>query len=216
MIIRIDDYPTGIRPILPDHIQRLYPILYEFEKAKIHYYLGIVPAICTSKDWSFLNSLKYMIPACHGYDHLYPFFHTVLLEKNDPYNESGYAGSENEFGGLSYRDTYMRITEGIDILKNNILRNTYTFIPPYNRINEHVEYALRTNYITLLLGEIPPLNNILTISSGNFYKRSNELLSMNLLEARCITLHLTWEWDLIRKGDNYSLKFFVQRIRSEL
>lgn len=216
MIIRIDDYPTGIRPILSDHIKELGPILYKFENAKIHYFLGIVPALCVSKDWSFLNSLKYMIPACHGYDHLYPLFHTVLLEKNDPYNETGYGGSENEFRGLGYSETYRRITEGIDILRKNILRNTYTFIPPYNRINEHTENILEKNQITLVLGEIPSLRNILTISSGSFYIWSNQTHSMDLKKAQCITLHLTWEWDLIRKGNNYSLEKLIKRIKDEL
>lgn len=216
MIIRIDDYPTGIRPILPNHIEEFKPILNEFENAKIHYYLGIVPGICTSEDWGFLNSLKYMIPACHGYDHLYPFYSPILTEYGDEYNEKGIGGSDNEFNAQNFKDTFRRISDGVDLLRNNLLRNTYAFIPPYNNINEHVEEALLRKQITLLLGETPALKNIYTISSLPFYNWSNELVELDIKKATCITLHLTWEWDLIRKGDNESLKKFVERLKNEL
>jgi hypothetical protein len=214
MIIRIDDYPTGIRPILPRHITELNRVLSEFEKAKIHYYLGIVPALCQKEDWRYLNSLKYMIPACHGYDHLYFKYHKTLIENNDWYNKAGIGGGDNEFKDLNYKQTFKKTTDSIKILRENLNRAVYTFIPPFNRINKYLEDTLISNKITLVLGEIPSFKRIYTISSGKFYGRTNEPILQDFKNARCITLHTTWEWDIIYKGN--SLKEFINLIKGSI
>lgn len=214
MIIRIDDYPTGIRPILPEHIMELNRILSEFEKAKIHYYLGIVPALCNKDDWAYLNSLKYMIPACHGYDHLYFKYYKELIKNNDWYNKAGLGGGDNEFKDLNYEQTLEKVTKSIRILKDNLNRAVYTYIPPFNRVNLFLENVLIENQITLVLGEIPSFQRIYTISSSPFYGRTNDSILKDFKKAQCITLHTTWEWDIIYQGN--SLKEFINLIRDAI
>ena len=195
-MIRVDDYPTGVRPIPPSHIEVFKPILQQFEDRKLFYFLGIVPTLCNKEDWNFLNSLRYMIPACHGYDHLQPKYAPSLI--NDPYNSAGVGGGDNEFESLSREQTTQKISLGLQILRNNLIKNTYSYIPPFNRINEFVPQALINNDVRLFLCENIRISGIECVSSGPFYVRSNT--DLNLSSADCITLHLTWEWDLIREG----------------
>jgi len=201
MIIRIDDWPSGIRPILQDHIKELSPILYEFEKKGLYYHLGIVPMICSDEDWKFLNSLSHMIPVCHGYDHLYPKYSPILAEK-DPYNKGGLAGSENEFEGLSPEETDSKISTALETIRSKVSRIVDTFIAPFNKINDYVEESLIKNGIKIILGENIVTKILPVKSSMPFYLKSNQINGMDLSKAECITLHVTWEWDLIQSGES--------------
>jgi len=199
MIIRIDDYPTGIRPILDNHIEEFNPIFRLFEDRKLTYFLGVVPSLCDEKDWEFLNTLKYMIPSCHGYNHLYQKYSHVL-RTTDPYNKMGIGGDDNEFSGLSEQETDCLISTALRLMRRNLRRKVYSFIPPFNRINHHVEPSLKKNDVTLVLGECPEMGTILTVRSSPFYIKSSEMEGLDLGKASCITLHVTWEWDLIRNN----------------
>lgn len=211
MIIRIDDYPSGVRPIPKNHIQEFAPILQKFEDAGVYYFLGIVPMICSPEDFKFLSTLKRMIPALHGYDHLNPIYAPLLKEKGDPYNTQGLAGNENEFKGLDADETLKMVDEAIEAMVGELRCNIGAFIPPFNRMNEHVEDIIAGAGIGLILGENVKAKYLPVISSGKYYIWSNQIDQLDLSQAQCITLHLTWEWDLIRKGES-RLDDLIKRI----
>jgi len=213
MILRIDDYPTGVRPIPPNHILEFGPILRSFEDAELSYFLGIVPGLCTDVDWIFLNSLRYMIPACHGYNHCYPIYFPILILNNDPYNQAGLAGDENEFKNMDKETTFRTIKKAVDILRSNLSKKVEVFIPPFNRINDYVEEALIANGINFILSEGIKPKTLPCVSSGSYYIRSDMCPYMNLSAAPCVTLHLTWEWDLVRRGQS-KLKEFIAQLKT--
>ena len=99
-IIRIDDFPTGIRPILDD-IEPLYDILMEFENKKIRYVLGIVPSLLTDDMIDRLSKFKYIIVAQHGFNHNYDTLHKKLIDNNDPYNDWCCLDQFDEFENIS-------------------------------------------------------------------------------------------------------------------
>ena len=45
MLFRIDDYPTGIKPVIPNRFAEFDKVLSEFEKRKLKYLLGVVHII---------------------------------------------------------------------------------------------------------------------------------------------------------------------------
>ena len=78
--VRIDDFPTGIRPIL-DSLSIFFKIFDIFEENEIEFHLGIVPDLLKyldEKDLAKLLSYKYLIPCQHGYNHRYFEFSEVL------------------------------------------------------------------------------------------------------------------------------------------
>jgi len=99
MIVRLDDFPTGVRPILKD-LSLFFKIFDEFEKRKIVFYVGIVPKLLEKyvlpKDIQKLKNYKYLIVCQHGYNHRYDEFSKVLIDKNDIKN-NGTVGVFNEF-----------------------------------------------------------------------------------------------------------------------
>lgn len=210
MIIRIDDFPTGVRPIPPNHIKEFSPILEKFETAQLPYFLGVVPMLCDDSDFEFLKNLKYMVPAMHGCDHLNPIY-APLLKNDDPYNTRGLAGNENEFGCLNKNETYNKLDNSFHTLTQKLHKNIGAFIPPFNKMNDFVEGALIKMGIGLILGENIRSKFLPVISSGKSYIRSNQFEGLNLSESSCITLHLTWEWDLIRE-DKSKLNELIQLI----
>jgi len=215
MILRVDDYPTGVRPILPDHVEKFGPILDEFEKRGMPYVLGIVPTLCDRKDWVYLKSLKSMLPACHGYDHMYPVYSKLL--KDDPYNKKGLAGGASEFHGLSQMVTEKLVSSGLYLMRASLEREVTRFIPPFNSMNPFLEEALIKHGVDTLLCEGAHTSKIPCVSSYPYYIRSSDYQKCpGIANAACVTLHLTWEWDLLREGTSKLSEFldFIQPARS--
>jgi hypothetical protein len=123
MLIRIDDFPTGIRPILPSLLP-LIEILQEFERRNLPFVLGVVPALLKLVDESTLTALKQikgMTPAVHGYTHSYFRLSPVLIASGDLFNEKGIAGSFDELAGIADSTVAWRLRKGREILENTFV-----------------------------------------------------------------------------------------------
>jgi hypothetical protein len=199
--LRIDDYPTGIRPLLPD-LSPLHRILEKVEAHGLSYHLGIVPALLTDETLRFLRGLPHMVPTVHGYDHAYPRYAPLLRRKNDPYNQ-GTVGTFDEFKGVPYREILERLRTGRRILEEGLGGHVETYIPPCNRGNRRTGRALAEAGYQQYLSEkrIPGCNLPIILSDFNG-------VSANYDYGRApdvVTLHVTWEWDLVRRGDTRGL-----------
>ena len=211
-LIRIDDYPTGIRPILPD-LEPLHDILKQFEARALPYHLGIVPAILSNEMLDALRSFRFMIPAQHGFDHRYPHYSALLTRKRDPYNERGTVGGFNEFSWQSTATIERKLGEGKALLERELGLPVDVYIPPCNRCNRRTAHALEALGFRLCLSEKPVPGRFVPGLRSDFYGRTAELNSATIPEV--LGLHVTWEWDLQRNGDTVSLPGLLDRIVDE-
>jgi hypothetical protein len=211
-LIRIDDYPSGIRPILLD-LKPLHEILKQFEARRIPYHLGIVPAILNDHMISTLRRLTCMIPAQHGFDHCYPRYSALLERKRDPYNERGTVGGFNEFSWQSTTAIERKLRDGKALLERELGRAVDEYIPPCNRCNRRTARLLKSLGFKLCLSEKPVPGHFVPGLRSDFYGRSAELTGGTIPEV--LGLHVTWEWDLQRKGDMTSLPSLLDRIVAE-
>lgn len=196
-IIRIDDFPTGIRPIL-NELEYIYTILDEFEKNKIFYVLGIVPTLLTNDMINRLKKYNFMIPACHGYNHNYNISSQLLIENNDLFNEHTCMKQFNEFENNTEDEILNKLNEAKQILSK--FSPIFTYIPPCNLIDEKTIKILEKLDCKCIYGDINITNvnspNIPIIRSdfyGHLYKLDDTLNYNN----KVITLHVTWEYDVI-------------------
>lgn len=200
-ILRVDDYPTGIRPILPD-LGPLHAILERLEARALPYHLGIVPALLTDEMSAFLRGLRHMIPVVHGHDHAYPRYAPLLEAAGDPFNV-GTVGTFNEFAGQPYGVVLGRLLDARRRLEDRLGRHVDTYIPPCNRGDRTTGRALEeAGFVRYLSEKRIPGCRLPGIPSG-FYGRSNDYDYSRRPDV--VTLHLTWEWDLQRGGDHESL-----------
>ena len=88
MLFRIDDYPTGIKPVIPNRFAEFDKVLSEFEKRKLKYLLGVVPYLINEEDVDYLKNLKYAVVALHGYDHNFHTFTELNREEFKGWNKS--------------------------------------------------------------------------------------------------------------------------------
>jgi uncharacterized protein DUF2334 len=200
-VLRIDDYPTGIRPLLPD-LTPIQRIIEKVDGRGLPFHLGIVPALVTPEMLGFLRSLQHLIPAVHGYDHAYPRFAPVLKLKNDPYNEST-LGSFDEFRGMSYVAIQERLRTGRQLLEDSLGKQVQAYIPPGNRGNRKTGRALVEAGYEYYLSERPIRGCRLRMIRSDFYGRSEDFDYTRSPDVT--TLHCTWEWDVARKKDNRAL-----------
>jgi 2-O-methyltransferase len=198
-IIRIDDFPSGIRPILPD-LSIFFKIFDEFEKSEIYFYLGIVPDIfrryVKDSDKEKLKQYKYLIPCQHGYDHRYDEMSRKLIKAKDVFNIKT-IGCFNEFEKLQKTIVLKRIRTGKRILELFFGRKVNHYIPVCNIIdNKLIEVLHRMNYSFLFTmpntTKVKSVNTIMTNFSGRLYELTPET-------EGCIGLHITWEYDYIKK-----------------
>jgi hypothetical protein len=211
-LIRIDDYPTGIRPILPD-LKPLDEILRQFETRRISYHLGIVPAILNDAMISTLRGLTCMIPAQHGYDHCYPRYSALLTRKRDPFNERGTVGGFNEFSWQSSALIERKLGDGKALLERELGRAVDEYIPPCNRCNRRTARLLKSLGFKLCLSEKRVPGQFVPALKSDFYGRSAELDAAAIPEV--LGLHVTWEWDLQRTGNMTALPLLLDRIVAE-
>jgi peptidoglycan/xylan/chitin deacetylase (PgdA/CDA1 family) len=197
-ILRVDDYPTGIRPLLAD-LSPIQRIIEKIDRRGLPFHLGIVPALLTQEMVGFLRSLDHIIPAAHGYDHAYPRFAPVLRASNDPYNEAT-VGAFDEFQGAPYSAILEKIRTGRELLEDRLSREVRGYIPPGNRGNRATGRALPEAGYHYYLSEKRIRACRLPAIKSDFYGRSEDFDFARSTEVT--TLHCTWEWDVSRrKGD---------------
>lgn len=207
-VLRIDDYPTGIRPILDD-LSPLHKILEQVEARGLPYHLGIVPALLTPEMLRFLRSLQHMIPCMHGYDHAYPRYAPLLKARNDPYNQRSVAVFD-EFKGALYPAILERLRNGRALLEQALSQPVTAYIPPCNKANRRTGRALVEAGFLSYLSEkrIPgcPLPQV----KSDFYGRSNAFDGSK--KQAVVTLHTTWEWDVQREGNTQALNTLLDAL----
>ena len=195
--IRIDDWPTGVRPILSDHIKILSRILNEFEKRKLEYVLGVVPDLIDILDIQYLKTLKYCHIAMHGFDHNY-------------YEWNGSNNFEHP--------TKDELEKGLSILKNIGIVEHY--IPPFNNIDSNTLSCLidlGIKYVHSCRGVEGKIEGIMP--TPKFYGRSTKLIHyiQEFTKDDIITFHITWENDKLSIFDNkWKLPELLDKIKNKL
>jgi hypothetical protein len=210
-LLRVDDYPTGVRPILAD-LQPLHDVLARIDRAGLPFHLGIVPAILEEPMVRFLNGLEHLIVAQHGFDHGYPVYSKLLIERGDPFNQRGTLGAFDEFAGRGYAEQLELLGRGREILKSRLGRPVTSYVPPTNTANRHTGRALEALSFEYVLTEQPVPGCKLPCIPSGFYGRSSELAPGAVPDVA--TLHVTWEADLTRSGVE-SLAPFLAALRGE-
>ena len=182
-ITRIDDYPTGVKPIINNRFIKFSKVLSLFEERGLKYLLGVVPALINEEDISFIKSLEFCEVALHGFDHN---FHTFS------------EGNREEFKGWAKEDIREKLKEGLNILKDFQIR---CYVPPFNIFNQELVDAVNDLAITSITSgcDKPELDfhNLDVITPKRmFYSKSTQILGcMEFFNANTdhLSLHLTWE-----------------------
>jgi len=206
MLVRIDDYPTGVKPIIENRFEKFDEVLSLFEKAKIPYHLGVVPMLIDQDDVDYLNSLEHVNLCIHGYDHNFERWKTHPEDRE-------------EFRDHTYQEiieklhpAIMRCYEmGLDVLD--------VYIPTFNRINQTLLDALSDlgcGTVTTGVQYDTSLNfyNMKRVTPRNeFYGKSSEIYeNMHLFSSGYhIALHLKWEVEEKKKyGENWRLPWIIK------
>lgn len=205
-LIRMDDYPTGVRPLLPD-LSPLHAIVRAFDERGLPLVLGIVPALLEPPMLGFLRDLRHLVPAVHGFDHGYFRYAPRLRRLGDPYNERGTVGQFDEFRWQRERTIERKLSDAKRRLEDELARPVTIYVPPCNRVDGRTAGVLRRVGFELCLCEGPVPNGSIPSRGSDFYGRSTEFGEGD--DAEVITLHATWEWDLRRKGDTRSLSRMI-------
>jgi hypothetical protein len=211
-LIRMDDYPTGVRPILSD-MSPLHAIVRAFDQRGFPLALGIVPALLDPPMLEFLKSLRHLVPALHGYDHGYFRFAPLLRRFGDPYNERGTVGQFDEFRWHFASTVERKLSDGKHRLESELALPVTIYVPPCNRVDRRTARVLRRLGFELCLcdGAVP--DGTIRWRRSDFYGRSSDFGTGT--DAEVITLHVTWEWDLQRSGDTRSLPRMIDALTRE-
>lgn len=207
--MRIDDFPTGIRPILED-FEKLYWILNEFENNKIFFILGIVPSILTQSMIDRLKNYKYMIPACHGYNHKYNELSQVLIEKKDIYNEHTCMQQFDEFHDKSKTEILCDLTKAKHILQE--LGPNFIYMPPCNRINDNTIQALKDLDCKCILSEGSYAIDTIPVIKSDIYGKIKDLRE-NDTNKKVYTFHVTWEYDELFRRKSISIDEWREKLQ---
>ncbi|HKU37014.1 MAG TPA: DUF2334 domain-containing protein [Polyangiales bacterium] len=208
-LIRIDDYPSGVRPI-PLDLAPIHAVLAQFEARSLPYYLGIVPGLLDPEMLDFLASLRWMLPAQHGYDHRYPEFSARLVERGDPLNQRGTVGAFNEFRFARYGTVVSKLRAGRDLLQERLRKPVDTYIPPCNVCDRKTSRALQALGFQLCLSDKPVASRRVPVLRSDFYGRSSQAALDARMDTLC--LHTNWEWDVAREGDAGALGRWIERV----
>ena len=207
MRIRIDDFPSGIR-VIPSESELYYPLLRRIDSFDTPYILGIVPAICTDQDWSFLRSLKNMVPAMHGITHKYFEYSPYLLSNGDPNNQTTIKKQFNELSGIHPRYLPFVLSSIRKKMQSELDMDVHIFIPPCNKVTIRQTNALRIAGFKSIYSE--NRNPFLRLPNfrSDFYGRSNEFVKGGSLT----TLHITWEYEIYLNWGFCSIDFLMTEI----
>ena len=231
-VIRVDDYPTGIRAKLPNYRGLAAQVLGHLERYDIPYMLGVVPAQLEPEDAEFLRRRKNMTLAMHGYKH--------------DQGRAGFRKVTSEFTGNSVEWNVDLLERGRKLLDT---LDTCAFVPPGNAYDLNLLKALALTGFKLCFGTFPkvwhatspvtilhafpPLYGhasdvvaYLSAENGSGRQRRNGVVStarryyyrsaislwerlfqfsqdVNLSpELLQIALHWTWEWDDINSNES--------------
>tara|TARA_Y100000310_G_scaffold65582_1_gene61072 strand:- start:2339 stop:2980 length:642 start_codon:yes stop_codon:yes gene_type:complete len=213
MIIRIDDYPTGVKPVVDDRFNKFMDILKPLEESKLLYHLGIVPMLITKDDISFLKELKYCRPCIHGYDHNYFIWY--------------YSKNREEFRnafGLPFKKEKIKqiLKESKERLKEINLSKMY--IPTFNRIHQNLIDALcESNFKSITTGvtvkENLDFKNLIVHTPKNIFCGTSTFINNNIHKFEKddhICLHLTWEVKEKNKSSDWKLPQIINHIKETL
>lgn len=207
MLFRIDDYPTGIKPVIPNRFAEFDKVLLEFEKRQLKYLLGVVPYLINEEDIDYLKSLKCAVIALHGYDHN---FHT-FTEAN-----------REEFKGWNTESIIAKLKYGLETSLKDFIVDSY--IPPFNNFSQNLVDALvELNFNTITTGIHAPKFDYKTLKvmtpKPQFYGTSTEII--NRLHSfdkdnDHIALHLTWEvWERWKTKEDWALPSILESIAND-
>lgn len=214
MIIRIDDFPSGVRPVLPD-LTVFFRIFDHFEANNIRFHLGIVPDVLKNcvipEDQQRLKTYKCLVPCQHGYDHRYFEMSAKLMKAGDLYNRKT-LGTFNEFENVDPLLLNKRIAAGKKYLEEFFSQPVDYYIPVCNIIDQPLINALRANRFRRMFtmkyntSKAGPMRQILTAFSG-------KLADWDRSPADCIGLHITWEYDYVMEhGWDAWVRVFNEKI----
>jgi len=201
-LLRIDDYPTGVRPILAD-LSPLHDVLRCVDAAGLDFHLGIVPSLIEDRMEGFLRSLQRLLVSQHGFEHGYAKYSKRLIEAQDPFNQRGTVGGFDEFAEHSYDQIVTQLSEGRRLLEARTGHTALSYIPPTNRANRRTGRALKACGFEYVLSENPLGACALPCIGSDFYDRSSKFVAGSA--PAVASLHATWEADLWRDGDRESL-----------
>lgn len=197
-LLRLDDYPSGVRPV-PADLRGLHGVLEAAEAAGVRYHLSIVPGILTAEMTRFLRTLKHMVPLVHGFDHGYPRYAPRLLANGDLTNDRT-VHSFDEFAFDRRSVVLEKLTRAKRIVEDACETKVTGFVPPCNRGNRRVAAALHALGFEYYLSERRIPGCRLPWIRSDFYGRSHQFPTDGA--SAVSTLHVTWEWDLIRNGES--------------
>lgn len=211
-LLRVDDYPTGVRPILED-LTPLHDVLRRIDDAGLAFHLGIVPALVDDRMEVFLKSLRHLVATMHGFEHGYAKLSAVLLQAGDPFNQRGTVGGFDEFADAPYEQILSTLERGRSLLRARTGQLALGYIPPTNRSNRRTGRALEALGFEYVLSEKPIPGCGLPCIASDFYDRSSKLAAA--ATPRVASLHATWEADLVRDGDRQSLPRFLRALSQQ-
>ena len=205
-LLRVDDYPTGVRPILED-LTSLHDVLSRIDEAGLPFHLGIVPALLDERMVSFLRGLQRLVVSMHGFEHGYAKHSKILLDAGDPFNQHGTVSGFDEFAGQSYPEILQKIRDGKQILESRLGRAVRSYIPPCNAGNRSTGRALMAVGFEYVLTEKAIPGCKLPLIGSDFYDRTSAFKPD--FRPHVASLHATWEADMTRAGDPRSLPTFL-------
>jgi hypothetical protein len=205
-LLRVDDYPTGVRPILED-LSSLHDVLSQIDQAGLPFHLGIVPALLDDRMVTFLRGLPSLVVSMHGFEHGYAKHSQILLEAADPLNQRGTVTGFDEFSGQPYAEILRKIHAGRELLESRLGQVPRSYIPPCNAANRSTGRALLAAGFEYVLTEKPIPGCELPNIRSDFYDRSSAFSAGS--QPKVASLHATWEADMQRAGDTQSLPRFL-------
>lgn len=208
-LLRIDDYPTGVRPILDD-LTPVHEVLRLVDQYPIKFHLGIVPNLLNQPMIDFLRSLKNLIPAVHGFDHGYHQYSSILRHRGDPHNQLGTIRDFNEFAGQPYESIIQKLLQAKAILTEALQNPVTVYIPPCNEGDRKTGRALNATGYTHYLSERPIPGCHLPRIGSDFYGKSSAYDFTRC--PKVITLHVTWESDQFVQDGISHLKHLLDHL----
>jgi hypothetical protein len=205
-LLRVDDYPTGVRPILED-LSSIHDVLSLIDDAGLPFHLGIVPSILEDRMLPFLRGLSQLIVSQHGFEHGYAEHSKILIEAGDPLNQKGTVAGFDEFAGQPYSEILEKLQAGRQSLESRLGQAPLCYIPPCNASNRNTGRALQAAGFSYILSEKPVAGCDLPVIPSDFYDRSSAFKPGS--RPNVASLHATWEADMLRAGDSESLPKFL-------
>ena len=205
-LLRVDDYPTGVRPIVDD-LSHLHEVLSRIDEAGLPFHLGVVPALLDDRMVPFLRGLSQLVVSMHGFAHGYAKYSKILIDAGDPFNQKGTVGGFDEFAGQDYPAVLEQVQEGRRILESRLGQAPLSYIPPCNMGSRNTARALLAAGFEYVLTEKPIRGSELPEIPSDFYDRSSAWKPG--ARPNVASLHATWEADMLRAGDSRSLPAFL-------